>query len=369
LLLATYNNYLFKPIKQGYTENLQSEIDKDEKYFPRAVELEPQSSGNLQIIFNWQIFRQEYNEALATLQQGEALGGKWPGKLDFAEFYVRQGDYAKATLAIEDEVNIRLKTGKIEPDNKTDYIYNLTVKTYNKAQAYKALIDYIIAQKKRQINAEDAYDLACYYSKIKDEDNAFKYLNLSVNKGWTGIKIMKEDKDLLSLQGDPRWEKIIAEVQERWDKGTVERRIKALAGKMEKSAPNFTLRSAEGDTVKLSDLKGNVVILDFWATWCGPCRMAMPEIDAFLKANTNPQVKIFSINVWENFRYKTKTFMEKNGYGMTLLYGNDDLAKAYDVTGIPTLFIIDKEGKIRYTEIGYEEGLKDKLAWWVEDLQ
>jgi thiol-disulfide isomerase/thioredoxin len=369
LLISTYNNYLFKPQNPDYIEALKSELTQDDRAFAKSVELEAQSSTNLQALFNYQIFQQKYDEAKATLLKAETFGGKWPSKLDLAEICVRQGDFEQATLAIEDEIDLRLQTGKIDPADKADYLYRYTIKVYDRAGAYRVLTNYMLEHNKPLKSAEDAYDIACYFAKMDDLDNAFKYLNLSVSLGWTGIKIIKEDKDLRVLQGDPRWEKLISEVQAKWDKSAEERKTKALAGKMEKPAVDFALRSADGDTVKLSDLKGRIVILDFWATWCGPCRMAMPEIDAFLKVSTDPDIKVYSINVWENFRYKTKTFMEKHGYSMTLLYGNDDLVKAYGVTGIPTLFIIDKEGKIRYEEIGYEEGLKDKLAWWAEDLK
>ena len=136
----------------------------------------------------------------------------------------------------------------------------------------------------------------------------------------------------------------------------------------DKLAPDFYLFTLEGNLVSLSDYAGKIVILDFWATWCGPCRMAMPVIDEFTKNLNGDDIRVFSIDVWEKGKKGPKKFMDEHNYAMTLLYGNNDLTQAYGIQGIPFLCVIDKEGNIRYKQTGYEDGLDEKLIFWTEDL-
>jgi len=148
-----------------------------------------------------------------------------------------------------------------------------------------------------------------------------------------------------------------------------ERRKHALAQKITEDAPDWTLEDVNGDMVSLAGLKGNVVVLDFWATWCGPCRMAMPELDEFTESLTTDKVKVFSVNVWERAgKERPAKFMKENEYDMTLLYGTNELAEAYGVDGIPHILVIDQDGKIRYRHAGYTEGVGETVGFWTEDL-
>ena len=171
------------------------------------------------------------------------------------------------------------------------------------------------------------------------------------------------------MHGDPRWANILTAVKKNWDDGADDRKKEALAAKLSEPAPDWSLVDAKGDTVALANLRGQVVILDFWATWCGPCRMAMPLINEFTHEQAGKDVKVFSINVWENGRGNPEEFMKENEYSMILLYGTDSTAADYGVRGIPFLCVIDQEGNIRYKENqGFHEGLKENLTWWTEDL-
>jgi thiol-disulfide isomerase/thioredoxin len=125
-------------------------------------------------------------------------------------------------------------------------------------------------------------------------------------------------------------------------------------------APNFELESMDGKTVRLSDLKGKPVFLDFWATWCGPCRRALPHTQDFSKKYAD-KAHILAINLRED-KEKVQAFMEQNKYTFRVLMDRSgETADAYRVRGIPTFVVIDAEGKVALVKVGYGPGVEEEL--------
>jgi len=121
-----------------------------------------------------------------------------------------------------------------------------------------------------------------------------------------------------------------------------------------KPAPDFTYPDAEGKNVSLSDLKGKVVVINFWATWCGPCRQEMPLIDALANNDENEAMGIvlLSIDVGES-RDAVSQYMETNGYSFyVILDGNNAISSKYNIRYIPTTFFIGRDGVIRSVKTG-----------------
>lgn len=133
-----------------------------------------------------------------------------------------------------------------------------------------------------------------------------------------------------------------------------------------KPAPAFTLMDLDGKPVSLESLRGSVVVVDFWATWCGPCVASFPGMQkAVTKYAQSPDVKFLFVNTWQSEADKKKNaadFIAKKKYTFqVLLDDNDDVVTNFKVSGIPTKFIIDKNGNVRFKSVGYN-GDSDRTA-------
>jgi thiol-disulfide isomerase/thioredoxin len=126
--------------------------------------------------------------------------------------------------------------------------------------------------------------------------------------------------------------------------------MKVKAGE---AALDFKLMDLAGKEVTLASLKGKVVLLDFWATWCGPCVKAMPSIQKISEDYKGKDVVILGVNTWERKEGAGKKYMTDKGYTYGCLLAGDDLAVAYGISGIPTLIVIGKDGKVEKIEVGF----------------
>lgn len=129
-------------------------------------------------------------------------------------------------------------------------------------------------------------------------------------------------------------------------------KIRSTRAQTASTAINFSLLSLDGDSVSLSRLRGKVVVVDFWATWCGPCQHEMPYLQKLVRKYAGQADLVFlSISTDQN-RAVVKPFIDRNKYEMKVLY-NDGTDQAYGVTGIPSLVLIDRDGKIQFKHVGF----------------
>ncbi|MEM5948499.1 TlpA disulfide reductase family protein [Spirochaetia bacterium 38H-sp] len=117
-------------------------------------------------------------------------------------------------------------------------------------------------------------------------------------------------------------------------------------------APDFIVKALDGKDVSLSDYEGKVVFLNFWATWCPPCRMEMPWIETMVQKIKGHDVVFLAINVQED-KDTVKAFIEENNYTFpVLLDTSGTVSGIYGVSGIPTTYFIDKKGMVRGRLVG-----------------
>lgn len=122
-------------------------------------------------------------------------------------------------------------------------------------------------------------------------------------------------------------------------------------------APQFTLEDMDKDKHSLEDLRGKVVLLNFWATWCPPCRREMPSMERLYQKLSGEKFTVIAINQMEDadhvFAYTGQLDVDPT---FTILFDKDSkVSNSYDVKGLPTTYLIDKQGNIRYRAIGGRE--------------
>jgi peroxiredoxin len=119
-------------------------------------------------------------------------------------------------------------------------------------------------------------------------------------------------------------------------------------------APDFVLTDTQGNQVKLSDYRGKVVILDFWATWCPPCRKGIPDL-IDLKKTFKDRLTIIGISLDTDSKNEVVPFMKEYGINYKVVYGDNDVVQKYgNIQAIPTSFIIDQKGNIVTSFVGLQ---------------
>jgi len=128
-----------------------------------------------------------------------------------------------------------------------------------------------------------------------------------------------------------------------WDK------VKEVA--IGSAAPDWRLKTVEGETATLSELRGKVVVIDFWANWCGPCRKLEPLFNQLAREYQSKPVKFFTISVWPDRDFDPRAYLKERRMASAFLIGDEQVAKDYGIWGLPTYFVIDPAGKVSYIHV------------------
>jgi thiol-disulfide isomerase/thioredoxin len=131
------------------------------------------------------------------------------------------------------------------------------------------------------------------------------------------------------------------------------------ADSMRRPAPNFSLSDSNEAPVKLSDYKGRVVLLDFWATWCHGCKTEIPWYMEFQKKYKDKGLSVIGVSMDDDGWKTVKPFIEQNKMNYAVVIGNKDLAKLYAVDNLPVTLLIDRTGNIAVSHVG----MVDKAAF------
>jgi peroxiredoxin len=140
------------------------------------------------------------------------------------------------------------------------------------------------------------------------------------------------------------------------------------AGPMSGTAPNFSLRAKDGGEVSLADLQGQVVMVNFWATWCGPCRQEMPHLEALYQRYSDLGFTLLGVNVEADSSGADK-FLKETPVSFPILFDpKSEVSKMYDVIAMPSTVIVDREGNMRFIHHGYKPGYENEYQTQIRAL-
>ena len=142
----------------------------------------------------------------------------------------------------------------------------------------------------------------------------------------------------------------------------------ASSGLTGQAAPDFALKSSSGANLRLSEYRGDVVMVNFWATWCGPCRQEMPLLDELYSRYERVGFSLLGVNIDDDSR-KAMNMIAELGVSFPVLFdARKEVSQLYEVDAMPVTVLIDREGTIRYVHHGYKPGYEDKYLDQIRSL-
>jgi len=142
----------------------------------------------------------------------------------------------------------------------------------------------------------------------------------------------------------------------------------ASSGMEGQTAPDFALKSSTGENLRLSEYRGDVVMINFWATWCGPCRQEMPLLDELYSRYQRVGFNLLGVNI-DDDAGRAMQMLDELGVSFPVLFDTrKEVSKLYDVQAMPVTVLVDREGRIRHVHHGYKPGYEDKYLDQVRAL-
>lgn len=133
-------------------------------------------------------------------------------------------------------------------------------------------------------------------------------------------------------------------------------------------APDFTLRALDGSNLRLHEQRGRVVLINFWATWCGPCRQEMPLLNQLYQKYRGSGFTLLGINVDEDGR-KAQAVANQLGLAFPVLLDADKaVSQRYELASMPSTLLIDRDGRVRYLHKGYQAGYEALYEKQIREL-
>jgi len=142
----------------------------------------------------------------------------------------------------------------------------------------------------------------------------------------------------------------------------------ASSGLEGQAAPDFALKSSTGENLRLSEYRGDVVMINFWATWCGPCRQEMPLLDELYTRYERVGFSLLGVNIDDDSR-RAMQMIEDLGVSFPVLFdARKEVSELYEVEAMPVTVLVDREGNVRHVHHGYKPGYEEKYLDQVRSL-
>jgi peroxiredoxin len=140
------------------------------------------------------------------------------------------------------------------------------------------------------------------------------------------------------------------------------------AVKLQQAAPDFTLKRAEGGNLRLAEQRGQVVLINFWASWCGPCRVEMPHLNRLHDKYKAGGFMVLGVNIDDDPRHGAATAARWGLRFPVLLDAEKTVARTYDLGAMPSTVLVDRDGRIRYLHRGYRDGMELEYERQIREL-
>lgn len=134
------------------------------------------------------------------------------------------------------------------------------------------------------------------------------------------------------------------------------------------SAPDFTLRTLNGPNMRLQEQRGKVVLVNFWATWCGPCRQEMPHLNRISDKYKSAGLVMLGVNIDEDVRKAAETATKLQVSFPVLLDTDKKVSTLYNLNAMPSTMVIDRSGRVRYVHKGYQSGYEALYDQQIREL-
>ena len=134
------------------------------------------------------------------------------------------------------------------------------------------------------------------------------------------------------------------------------------------AAPDFTLYTAEGRNLRLQEQRGQVVLVNFWASWCGPCKQEMPHLGRLYDKYRSSGFTLLAVNIDDDARHGAATALKWGLKFPVLLDADKKVTRLYDLGAMPSTVLIDRDGKVRYLHRGYREGVEESYERQIREL-
>ncbi len=185
----------------------------------------------------------------------------------------------------------------------------------------------------------DSFDIVRAYLKLNNGNKAIEWLEESAKRGFVGLEEL-EDEAFNLIRNNSKFQKIFNEIKENLGIG--------------KPAKDFTVKTISGKKFILSEQRGKVILVQFWASWCGPCRAEIPNVKNCYEQFKNKGFDVIGISLDRNKEDMMK-YLESIGINWNIAFSGkvweDETAKLYGVNAIPSLWLVDRNGNLRYINI------------------